>query len=210
MLKPLKMHFDEFNHKYVDENGNVVNSVSVIIGTAKHFEFIPREKQVEIMNKGSVLHQNVDYYVTTGDTLGEPLLEEFAKKYNQLQMMFGKYVTSERPLGAMYDGIAFAGKPDIVLEKAIIEVKSSLGSAERLYAMQLAAYGMLCEANDICKVDKYAIVYKKGNTWEFKVIADKYGGITPREAFIKALQIHHYKSVISKLENELHFYNNTI
>lgn len=203
MLLPLTTRFDEMSHTYVAENGVKLPSVSAIVDTGKHFEFIPKDKQQEIMARGSILHQNIEYFVTTGDTAGDQVLEYFAQVYEEIQRMFGKYVTSEKPMAASYDDMAFAGKPDIVLENAVVEIKSSLGSAERVYGMQLAAYGLLCKAHKVSKPDNYVICYRHNGKWAYKVLPKAFGGITLQDAFIAALSKYYYTKKLEQYLNSL-------
>jgi len=133
------------------------------------------------------------------------LLEKFAKKFTELTNDFGKVVANEKPMAAEYMGYAFAGKPDIVLQGAIVEVKSSLGSSERIYGAQLAGYGMLCEAHSVVSSDacqKYVIIYKNKDDWAYRVLPDMYGNVTQREAFIANL-LKYYA------DQTLHFYFNS-
>ncbi len=203
MLQPITTRFDEQTHTYTSENGQVLPSVSKIVETGKHFDFIPKDRQQEIMKRGSMLHQNIEYFVTTGDTAGDAQLEMFAQVYDEVQKMFGKYVASETPLAAAYLGMQFAGKPDIVLERAVVEIKSSLGSAERVYGMQLAAYGMLCLANNVCKPVGYVICYRNNGKWAYKVLPKCYGGVTLQDAFIAALNKYYNNKVLEQYLNNL-------
>jgi len=204
MLKKKTIHFSEETHKYLDESGNAIPSVSIIIGTGKHFSHIPPDRQADIMARGSKLHQDVDYFISTGDTLGLPLLEKFAKKFTELTNDFGKVVANEKPMAAEYMGYAFAGKPDIVCEGGVIEVKSSLGSSERIYGIQLGGYGMLCEANEVIDAkatQNYAIIYKHNDDWEYRILSKEYGGVTQREAFIASLLKHYADKVLNLYNN---------
>lgn len=187
MLQKLTISFDESSHKYTTDGKKSIPSVSQIIGTGDYFSGIPIDKQKAIMAKGTILHQNVGYYVETGDTMNDPILMGFAEKFEEVKKNFGDIVVAEKPMGASYNGMEFAGKPDIVLQGAIVEIKSSLGRAERLYAMQLAAYSFLCEANEIARTEEYVIIYKNKGQWEYKILPEKYAGITPREAFVWSL-----------------------
>lgn len=210
MLQKLKISFNEEQHRYVADNGIVVPSVSTIIESGKHFAMIPKDVQHAVMYRGTVLHQNINYFIETGDTMGDALLASFSEIYEILVKKYGKYKIGEEALGASYEGMAFGGKPDIVLEGAIVEIKSSLGSAERLYSMQLAAYSMLCEANDITKADTYIICYKNKNGFAYKVLPNTYAGMTPQEAFILALRKHYMSAKIKEYEDNLSKYINSL
>ena len=202
MLKPMKIYFNEELHRYQDENGVIHPSVSIIIRTADHFKNIPIEKQKEVMDRGTRLHQNIDLFVNTGETMGDKVLESFAAIYGDLCRRYGKYIGGEMPLGASYDSMPFCGKPDIVLENAVVDIKSSL-SAERVYAMQLEAYALLLEANDVTKPEFRILCYRNRDNWAYKVVQQEYGTVAVRDAFVAALKRHY-------AEKLLHIYHNSL
>ncbi len=200
MLKSLKISFDEAFHVYTSDDVEVP-SVSKIIQTSKYFSFLPPKKQIEVIYKGAVLHQNIDFYLSTGETMGDALLQDFAITFHHLKKKYGNLILNEKPLGASYNDMPFAGKPDIILEGAVIEIKSKLGSAERIYSMQLGGYSLLCEANEITKTDTYIICYRSITGFTYKVLKDKYANMTPKEAFLVALERFHYKERYMKAED---------
>ena len=161
-LTSVKVLFDEEKHSYYGEDGTIYPSVTKIIKTEEHFSNIPKDRQRQIMDKGTILHQDIDYFISTGDTAGNPILEGFADIYQKLLNYYGEFLIGEVPLGASCDDMVYTGKPDIVLENAVVEIKSSL-SAIRVYTMQFEGYAMLVEANFNIKPKERVICYRKNN-----------------------------------------------
>jgi len=204
IIKKLKTHFDAVTHQYVDDEGNQLPSVSKVIGTAKHFGFLPKDKQEEVMARGSILHQDVDFYLDTGDTMGSKLLESFAKVFDRITRDYGKLVAHEIALAAAIDDMKYGGKPDILIEGAVIEIKSSLSqSSERLYAQQLQAYNYLAVANELCSPEEHIICYKYKDEFNYKVIKKAYGGIEVKDAFLWSLRKYYADFYLYQYNNNL-------
>ena len=201
-LTSVKVLFDEEKHIYYGEDGTIYPSVTKIIKTEEHFSNIPKDRQRQIMDKGTILHQDIDYFISTGDTAGNSVLEGFADIYQQLLNYYGEFICGEVPLGASYDDMVYAGKPDIVLENAVVEIKSSL-SAIRVYTMQLEGYAMLVEANFNITPKERVICYRKNNEWEIYVTAEGFGGVKAREAFIAMLKKYYLNQIVNTYNTAL-------
>lgn len=196
-IQPVTISFDERNHVYVDEHGNRLPSVSEVIGTSVYFKDIPKDRQQEIMRRGTILHQDVNYYIETGDDAGDERLKSFGELFSKIKKQYGDVLTAEKELGAEIDKKRYAGKSDIILEDAIVEIKSSLSqSSERLYAMQLAAYRLLAACNDVTKTNNMIICYLNRGKWSMRVIKDEYGGVAPEEAFLAKLNIYYSNQIL--------------
>jgi hypothetical protein len=77
---------------------------------------------------------------------------------------FGEIACWEKPLYCPNLGVC--GTPDIVFEKAIVDIKRTFYNA-RYHSLQLAGYQALCEANQLVE---------RGCTWHFILVLheDKY------------------------------------
>lgn len=139
----MMLSFDADKHEYrVD--GKLVPFVTSILPPA---EFHVTPEQLEAARaEGENNHSLVKMFNDSGETLGLPFLETYARFLEEAKDAFGKLLLYETPLYSKKHG--FAGTPDMVFESAIIDLKRTHGDGKRT-ALQLAGYHLLAGENKI-------------------------------------------------------------
>lgn len=163
--------FDRINHQYYCD-GRVIPSVTRILETSNYYKNVDKEILAQAAARGSLLHQNVAYYIETMDTMNEPLLDKFAKTFDKIHKYIGNVIANEIILAAEIKNMRFAGTIDILTDIAVIEIKSNMTN-KKLYWLQLAGYSVLAKENNMSKAKYYIILHVKNNDWEFAIATGK-------------------------------------
>lgn len=164
----LEIEFDSVSHKYYS-NGREIPSVTRILDTGQYYKNVDKNVLANAAAKGSILHQNVAYYIQTGDTMNEPLLVKFEMLLRRLKDYTGEIIASERTMGAKIGrNMEFAGTADILTEKSVIEIKSK-NTNMKMYWLQLAGYGILAKENEIMKPKNFIVIYPLYDDWTFVI-----------------------------------------
>lgn len=159
--------FDRINHQYYCD-GREIPSVTRILDTNKFYTNIDKNVLANAAAKGSMLHQDVAYYLETGDTMNEPLLDNLAVTIDKIKLYIGNIIDNEISLAAEVKGMQYAGTIDIVTDTAVIEIKSNMTN-KKLYWLQLAGYSILAKENSIAKPKNFIILYVKNNNWDYAI-----------------------------------------
>jgi hypothetical protein len=142
------LSFDAVKHEYRND-GRVVPYVTGILPPA---EFHVTPEQLEAARaEGENNHSLVKMFNDTGDTLGDPFLETYARFLEEAKSAFGELVLYETPLYSKKYG--YAGTPDMVFESAVVDLKRTSGDVKRT-ALQLAGYSLLAVENKIIQKTK--------------------------------------------------------
>ncbi len=111
---------------------------------------------------GIVNHELIEkYFNSNGDTFGDPYLEKFDEFYHN--NMSWNVLQCEQRLYS--DKHKFSGKPDVIFEKGIVDIKRTFYNA-KYHALQLAGYSLLSKENKILSTKKWYVIYFDG---EFKI-----------------------------------------
>lgn len=167
----LEVNFDSKNHKYYCD-GREIPSVTRILDTGQYYKNVDKTVLANAAAKGSILHQNVAYYIQTGDTMNEPLLNNFKIVLEKINKYVGEIIANEISLAAIVKNMEYAGTADIITNKSIIEIKSNMTN-KKLYWLQLAGYSIFAKENSIAKPKNFIILYVKNNNWEFAIATGK-------------------------------------
>lgn len=160
--------FDRINHQYYCD-GREIPSVTRILDTGQYYKNVDKTVLANAAAKGSMLHQNIAYYIQTGDKMNEPMLEKFEMMWRILKEHTGDIIASEKIMGAKIKKMEFAGTADILSEKAVIEIKSNKTNI-KLYWLQLAGYSLLAKENEIVKPKNYIVIYQRYDDWTFAMV----------------------------------------
>ncbi len=148
--------YDNLNHIY-KYNGKIIPSVTEIIPKQDFHcseTVLENAKREGLDNHGSIKM----YHDLKGDTMGNPLLIAFDYWIKENRSMLGDLVCYENP---MYSKIGFAGRPDMIFSKAIVDLKRSRGNS-KMNALQLGAYNILAKENYKLNLKKWIMIYYDG------------------------------------------------
>ncbi len=161
-----EFYFDEETHQYY-YNGELIPSVTRLIANEEEFRYVQKEK----IKEGTNRHKAIENYLKYNqiDEKYEEYIEKFSETLVVLTELFGKLLYVETPIYAEHKGVLFAGTPDIVLEDAIVDLKSSL-SHQKYYALQLQGYGILVKNNYKIRSKNHIILAEVGGVFRYKNI----------------------------------------
>jgi hypothetical protein len=167
------INFDKLNHIFYYNNGSGnpqrLPSVSEIIDSSRFYKDIPKDILEKSMEYGAYLHQDVKYFLETNEIWSDRI-KKFKEIFDLTKKKNGNLIGCEKIVSAKVNGVHYAGIYDIMLESAIIEVKTAIANLKNHlhYAVQLVAYSMASgRFNDI--KDYYVFYYdKKTESWKIK------------------------------------------
>jgi hypothetical protein len=164
------IEYDEYAHIY-SHNGEKIPSVTRLINTKDMFKDVPKDVLDKAAKLGTELHQDIDYYIHTGE-IWDDRMRAFDSQFSIIKSKYGDVISTEQTVGAEIDGIKYAGRYDIMLERAIVEIKRKVSSSKlaRQYALQLAAYAIASDNYD--NIETFIIMYMDNNKWKIKVFND--------------------------------------
>jgi len=172
------MHFDHETHRYTHE-GKIIPSVTQIIPRP---EFYCTPEQLENARLDGVEnHAMVKLYFDTGDMYGDPYLVAFDKWLQENGSLLGDLLVYEEHLFSPTH--FFAGTPDMVFEKAIVDLKRNFNHT-KIHSLQLAGYHILSRAHTLKKTKTWIIVWEQNGKFKSRNVYD------PRaeEIFLACLQ----------------------
>jgi hypothetical protein len=159
--------FDDINHVYTMD-GIRVPSVTGLL-PEQDFHCTPEQLEAARID-GEENHSLIKMFFDTGDTAGEPMLVSLSEFITENASMIGSLVQYEKPLFS--ERHQYAGKPDAIFEKCIIDFKRSPGDAKR-HALQLAGYHTLAIENKIITKNKiWLILVYTGKKFTVKNVYD--------------------------------------
>jgi hypothetical protein len=94
-------------------------------------------------------------FFDSGDTFGDKMLEALKLWLPENEVITGKLIMYESPLFSANH--VFAGRPDAIFEKAIIDFKRSSGNS-KYHALQLSGYHILATEKKIIKRTKRHLI----------------------------------------------------
>jgi hypothetical protein len=160
--------FDEKTHTYKND-GIIIPSVTQLI--PKQNFHVSDERLQECATEGNVNHELIKlYFENDRNTFNEPYLIKFDEIMEVNKDMFGNFIFSEKPLYS--EKHRFSGRPDLVFEKAIIDVKRGMGSKKH-HSLQTVGYHLLTVENKIIKPNKlWIIAYEDEGRFKMKNVYD--------------------------------------
>ena len=160
------MKFDEEKHEYT-LNGKRLFSVSEVVPET---DFYCTPEQLERARvEGVNNHSLIKMFLDTGDTFGDPYIEAFSDWLRENLSILGKLLFNEQPMMSIKHG--FAGRPDMIFEKAIIDLKRSFGDI-KLLSLQLAGYCLLAQEKGLKKTKTWLIVWLASGKFHARNVYD--------------------------------------
>ena len=155
--------FDEGKHEY-KSGGIKYPSVTQILPPVD-FHCTPEQLEAARL-KGIEFHTKMEIFLDTGISGDDLDVEAVAEILAENKNNTGKLIDNENYLFS--DKHLFAGKPDAIFEKAIIDFKSSISNKKHM-ALQFAGYHILaCENKLIEQTKKWYAIY--GKDGKFKIV----------------------------------------
>jgi hypothetical protein len=135
-------YYNPDTHEYFID-GVRVPSVTEII-PPPDFSFVSPEHLEQCRVEGEEDHSKIKMYLDTRDTFGDPYLQRFEAFLKEHEEEFGKLIMYETL--QFSEAFKFAGRPDIVFEHAILDLKRKPSNTKR-HALQLAGYALLVDGS---------------------------------------------------------------
>ena len=155
--------FDEGKHEY-KKDGIKYPSVTQILPPVDFYCTLQELEAARL--KGIEFHTKMEIFLDTGISGNDPDVEAVAEILTENKNNTGKLIDNENYLFS--DKHLFAGKPDAIFEKAIIDFKSSISNKKHM-ALQFAGYHILaCENKLIEQTKKWYAIY--GKDGKFKIV----------------------------------------
>jgi hypothetical protein len=161
------IEFDKSTHQYTF-GGIQIPSVTQIIPKP---QFYCTPEQLESARiDGEENHSLIKMFWDTRQTGSEPILEALDTWIGNNTGMIGELVQHETPMfSKKYN---YAGKPDAIFEKAVIDFKRNPGN-NKIHALQIAAYHALAVENKIIQKNKvHLILWFDGSKFRAKNVYD--------------------------------------
>jgi len=172
---------EETRVHYID--GIKVPSVTSVL--PKEDIYVSAEVYESARIDGVDRHIRIERYLDSRDTNFDLMLEKFAEMIDEIRP--GKMLIHEQPLFSRKH--MFCGKPDVIFESAIWDIKRSFGKSRR-HALQLAAYDILREENGMGTTNEWWIIVWDGRQWKRRNVYTKYQ--ESRKWFLTLLEFYHY------------------
>ena len=153
----MTLKFDSGQHIY-SFDGVVIPSVTQVLPEMQFY--CTPERLEETRQEGEESHSMIKMFFDAGsqETFGDPMLEDLKKWLDENRSVVGEVVLYEKSLFSGKN--RFAGSPDCIFQKAVVDFKRSRGDAKR-HALQLAGYHLLSQENKIApKTKNWLIVYR--------------------------------------------------
>lgn len=150
-------------------NGEILTSVTRIIDTYSHFKDVNKDILEKAAMKGSMLHQDIEHYLATGEAWGD--VQGFVDVFEWVKKQYGDVIAYEEIVGAEVDlgigEIKYAGRLDIRLNEAIVEIKRKVSGEKmaRHYATQCAGYDIATGEKAIA----YVLIYMHNDRWKVHI-----------------------------------------
>ena len=149
-------------HEYKID-GNIIPRVTQLL--PKQNFFCTPEQLEAARVEGVENHSMIKLYFDTNDTYDNQILIDLETTLKELNYLTGDIVRNENNLFS--EKHRFAGTPDAVFEKAIVDFKRSAGN-KKIAALQLAGYYILAKENKLLsKTKTWLILYYDNGKWKY-------------------------------------------
>lgn len=192
------IRFEEKEHRYFDENGVELISVTTRLKAEGFYDFLNRIKNIEYYQElGTAYHKAIHLYLTNNLKSVSPQLEGYvdgAIKY--LKSVEAEILEVENTIG--YLPMLTAGKPDLIIRARGVKILPDWKrSMSKSYFLQLAGYKFLHNISRIDEpsVEDIEIVILDGAGGYKLVARDKYP-INAENAFVSMTNWQNYKKSV--------------
>lgn len=190
-------HFDPIAHRYTDENGKPLPSVTNVLIRAglidtSHYNEWNREL-------GTAVHKAVHLYVK--DDLDDSTLDDAVRPYLEAYKRFmveskADFTANGSEMSLYHDVYRYAGTPDLfgsLNGPAVVDIKT--GSPERWHELQSAAYSELLtckflrEEKEKIPFHRFGLYLHNDGTYTLKEHTNR----KDRDVFLAALAVYNWK-----------------
>jgi len=170
-----------------DRYANKYPSVTEIIPKP---EFYCTPDQLEAArDEGIDIHADIKLFLDTGDDFGLPHVKTFMRFCVEQIKTLGNLIIYEKALTS--DKLQLNGRPDLMYEKGIVEVKRSMGNP-KLHALQLAGYNILRRGLKIPSTRKWYVLVINDEDYIFKNVFNPQA----EQIFLSLLAKHRIETAI--------------
>ena len=147
------LEYDDVTHEYKFK-GAVIPSVTQVIPRPDFH--MSEDRLKEKAEAGKERHSLIKMYHDTKDTFGDPLLIMLDEWEKENEYLTGKLIAYE--VNLFSEKHKFAGRPDAIFEKAVVDFKSSW-YGHHYNALQLSGYALLAAENNYKGKKKRIVIY---------------------------------------------------
>lgn len=184
-----KLIFDKATHTYYLD-GVEIPSVTQVI-PKPDFSFVNPDVLETARIEGNKMHGKIETYFEYQDTFDDPDLIDLDRLLKYNKELIGDFVCSEKMFS--YDGkYPFAGTPDTVFTKAIIDFKRTPPD-KSMAALQFTGYNKLCLFNQMEYTENWLLCYQTKTGWRFKNVFNGFSG----KIFEKCLEKYYHEKEIN-------------
>lgn len=155
----MKLIFNEENHTYTDENGNLIPSVSEIIRNWLGDKFVGIDAEVlkKAQEKGNKVHREIEKYLLQNVEPKKPTYE-----FKTFKQIFKKEFVATQTEQVLYGATeygAYAGTFDLLdtINGNIVDIKTNYSLDKEYVQIQLSLYAMALRQNDVKVTQAYVI-----------------------------------------------------
>lgn len=192
--------FDAEKHQY-EIDGKKVPSVTQLVAPLGNpmddlsdFEEITLDAAAE---RGTTMHAYLEFRLSGGEREDFELPSDYEDYADSVEQFLAEHdifaFSIEKKLGGFYNGVWYAGTPDLVCEfdgmLSILDYKFVSSLSKTKVGAQLHGYRLLCEYNGLFPGDMYAVHFTRDGYALYKV------GNETLEAFLTCLQLEQHKKM---------------
>lgn len=181
--------YDDVHHVYTLD-GERLPSVTGVLPEQRFF--CTPEQLEAARDDGDENHSLIKMYFDTGETGDNPLLISLAEWITENRSMLGDIVAYETPLASK--SFKFAGKPDAIFSKAIVDWKRNPGDKKR-EALQLGGYHRLAFENKLtAKTRRHIIAWYDGKKFKCRNVWD----VMAEDVFLALVKKYHIEKEVER------------
>lgn len=161
--------FDPKEHKYYINDIEVPGHTS-LLPDQDFFE--SKARLEELRQEGQENHALIKMFWDTGETFDDPMLIALEEWYNENKGILGDLLFYEKPLFS--EKYMFAGKPDTIFSKAIVEFKRSFIN-KYYHALQIALQLILSKEMKVSgDVKRWIVAWYDGSKFQSRNVYNPY------------------------------------
>lgn len=184
--------FDKINHRYTI-SGIPVPSVTDLLPDRNYY-CTPEQFEAARL-EGEENHSLIKMFFDTGMAGKNTMLLALAQWLDENKEIIGNLVLYEKPLFS--EKRMFAGKPDAVFSKALIDFKRTFGD-KKIHALQLGGYHPLSVFNGIIKKTKtWLVLWFDGEKFKARNVYDP----AAEDIFLSLVKKHHIEKGVKQWMN---------
>ena len=181
--------FDTAKHTYTVDGENLPN----VTGVLPPAQFFCTPEQLDAAREdGEENHALIKMYFDTGEAGDNPLLVALEEWIDENRSMLGNLVAYETPLASK--SFKFAGKPDAIFTKAVVDWKRNPGDKKR-EALQLGGYHRLAVENRLtAKTRTHIIAWYDGKKFKCRNVWD----VMAEDVFLALVKKYHIEKEVER------------